>query len=43
MAVLMTCECGSSYDLKDEFAGKLVKCPHCGFTHIWSKADAKFD
>src|SRR6185436_1824426 len=30
MAVPMTCECGSSYDLKDEFAGKLVKCPHCG-------------
>lgn len=30
MAVLMTCECGTSYDLKDEFAGKLVKCPHCG-------------
>ncbi|HJS43263.1 MAG TPA: hypothetical protein VJ755_07300 [Gemmatimonadales bacterium] len=26
----MTCDCGSSYDLKDEFAGKLVKCPHCG-------------
>lgn len=30
MAVTMTCECGTSYDLKDEFAGKLVKCPHCG-------------
>ncbi|HKA59242.1 MAG TPA: hypothetical protein VKD28_11570 [Gemmatimonadales bacterium] len=30
MSVLMTCECGTSYDLKDEFAGKLVKCPHCG-------------
>ena len=30
MAVAMTCECGTSYDLKDEFAGKLVKCPHCG-------------
>src|SRR5262245_38298119 len=30
MPVLMTCECGTSYDLKDEFAGKLVKCPHCG-------------
>jgi len=29
MAVHMTCECGTSYDLKDEFAGKLVKCPHC--------------
>ena len=30
MAVLVTCECGNSYDLKDEFAGKLVKCPKCG-------------
>ncbi|HEY7194868.1 MAG TPA: hypothetical protein VH439_14095 [Gemmatimonadales bacterium] len=30
MAVLVTCDCGTSYDLKDEFAGKLVKCPHCG-------------
>ncbi len=30
MSVLMTCECGTSYDLKDEFAGKLVKCPQCG-------------
>ena len=30
MAVHMTCECGTPYDLKDEFAGKLVKCPHCG-------------
>ena len=30
MSVHMTCECGTAYDLKDEFAGKLVKCPHCG-------------
>lgn len=30
MSVLVTCECGTSYDLKDEFAGKLVKCPQCG-------------
>lgn len=30
MSVLMTCECGTSYDLKDEFAGKLVTCPQCG-------------
>jgi len=30
MAVHVTCECGTSYDLKDEFAGKLVKCPQCG-------------
>ncbi len=30
MPVRVTCECGTSYDLKDEFAGKLVKCPQCG-------------
>ena len=30
MAIHVTCECGTSYDLKDEFAGKLVKCPQCG-------------
>lgn len=30
MSVLVTCECGTSYDLKDEFAGTLVKCPDCG-------------
>lgn len=30
MPVLVTCECGTSYDLKDEFAGKLIKCPQCG-------------
>lgn len=30
MPVPVTCDCGTSYDLKDEFAGKLVKCPHCG-------------
>ncbi len=30
MPVLVQCECGTSYDLKDEFAGKLVKCPSCG-------------
>ena len=30
MPVHVTCECGTSYHLKDEFAGKLVKCPHCG-------------
>ncbi len=30
MSVHVTCQCGTSYELKDEFAGKLVKCPHCG-------------
>ncbi|HXE57338.1 MAG TPA: hypothetical protein VNK43_05010 [Gemmatimonadales bacterium] len=30
MPVLVTCQCGKSYDLKEEFAGRMVRCPHCG-------------
>jgi len=30
MSVRVTCRCGTSYELKDEFAGRLVKCPQCG-------------
>ncbi len=30
MAVRVACRCGTSYELKDEFAGRLVKCPQCG-------------
>lgn len=30
MAVRVTCQCGTSYELKDELAGRLVKCPQCG-------------
>ena len=30
MAVRVACQCGTSYELKDEFAGRLVKCPQCG-------------
>ena len=30
MAVVATCSCGQSYELKDEFAGKLMQCPSCG-------------
>jgi hypothetical protein len=26
----VSCQCGTSYELKDEFAGRLVKCPQCG-------------
>ena len=51
MPVLVTCECGNSYDLKDEFAGKLVKCPKCGrparapsvATAVQSQVDRAFD
>src|SRR5436309_14931015 len=30
VAVRVACQCGTSYELKDEFAGRLVKCPQCG-------------
>jgi uncharacterized protein YxjI len=30
MAVAVTCQCNTTYELKDEFAGRLVKCPNCG-------------
>ena len=30
MSVIATCGCGQSYELKDEFAGKLMQCPSCG-------------
>jgi uncharacterized protein YxjI len=30
MSVRVVCTCGTSYELKDEFAGRLVKCPQCG-------------
>ncbi|MGH7671493.1 MAG: hypothetical protein ACREMC_01235 [Gemmatimonadales bacterium] len=30
MSVRVICQCRTSYELKDEFAGKLVKCPQCG-------------
>lgn len=30
MAVRVVCQCGTSSELKDEFAGRLVKCPQCG-------------
>ena len=29
MALSVKCQCGNSYDLKDEYAGKLVRCPKC--------------
>jgi uncharacterized protein YxjI len=30
MAIAVQCGCGQQYQLKDELAGKLVKCPACG-------------
>jgi hypothetical protein len=32
MAVHLTCQCGAQFDLKDEFAGKKLRCPKCGAT-----------
>ena len=29
MALSVKCQCGNTYDLKDEYAGKLVRCPKC--------------
>lgn len=48
MAISITCECGSIYNLKDEFAGKKMKCPKCQQTIVVplgpaSSGDAAFD
>jgi len=32
MPVTVVCECQSTFELKDEFAGTLVQCPNCGAT-----------
>lgn len=32
MSITVACACGKSYDLKDEFEGRMVKCPACGAT-----------
>jgi endogenous inhibitor of DNA gyrase (YacG/DUF329 family) len=37
----MTMERESFY--RSVLTGNSVKCPHCGVTHIWSKAEANFD
>jgi uncharacterized protein YxjI len=30
MSVTVTCECTNTFSLKDEYAGRMVKCPSCG-------------
>ncbi|MBM0745606.1 hypothetical protein JOY44_29745 (plasmid) [Phormidium sp. CLA17] len=30
MPISISCQCGKSYNLKDEFAGRTVKCSNCG-------------
>ena len=29
MSLTVQCQCGNSYDLKDEYRGRLVRCPKC--------------
>ncbi|HET7039279.1 MAG TPA: hypothetical protein VFH97_05285 [Gemmatimonadales bacterium] len=33
MSLTVTCRCGTTYELKDEFANRLVTCPQCGATN----------
>jgi uncharacterized protein YxjI len=32
MSVTVVCECTNTFSLKDEYAGRMVKCPSCGAT-----------
>lgn len=34
MPVTVQCQCGNTYELKDEYAGKSVKCPNCGTVNV---------
>ncbi len=51
MALSVQCQCGNTYDLKDEYAGRLVRCPKCqavsraerGAYTPTSQADPVFD
>jgi uncharacterized protein YxjI len=49
MPVTAVCECGKNYTLKDEFAGKSIKCPSCGSAFVapaierMAQADPVFD
>jgi len=52
MPILATCNCGAQYQLKDEFAGRAVRCKSCGATFTalataapaqQAQADAVFD
>ena len=40
MPVTVRCQCGKTYDLKDEYAGKPVKCPECGTVNVAPAARA---
>src|SRR5438477_7576680 len=34
MPISITCQCGKSLKVKDEWAGKKAKCPTCGNTFV---------
>src|SRR5262245_50489139 len=34
MPAVVECECGASYQLRDEFAGQRLQCPQCGRDHV---------
>lgn len=40
MPISVDCQCGKSYNLKDEFAGRALKCSNCGATLL---VDSKQD
>ena len=40
MPVTVQCKCGNTYDLKDEFGGRSVKCPNCGTVNVAPAAPA---
>jgi len=43
MAILATCGCGASFNVKDEYAGRLLQCPTCqqSFTVVAEPAMAR--
>src|SRR5687767_11643173 len=41
MPILVSCDCGASFNLKDEFAGQKLKCPTCQQTIAVAEAPAQ--
>ncbi len=40
MPATVRCQCGNTYDLKDEYAGRQVTCPKCGAVNVVPAATA---
>jgi hypothetical protein len=34
MPITLDCDCGRTLKLRDELAGRRIKCPHCGTIHV---------